>query len=117
MLSICFVLYVLFVLLMLSVCVCDCLSSGGLRKTESVPPSLGGRLAAEVRGRAQRPHAKANTINLPTTTIKHDDANKLGAAVAANNTSATAPPQVNVSDKRSLLLYIIINFIISYTQN
>nr|XP_032526411.1 triple functional domain protein isoform X1 [Danaus plexippus plexippus] len=38
----------------------------GLRKTESVPPSVGGRLAPELRGRTQRPHAKANTINLPS---------------------------------------------------
>lgn len=66
----------------------------GLRKTESVPPCLGGRLA-----RTQRLHAKANTINLPTTTIKADDRKKVSANVAANNAavSPTSPPQANVS--------------------
>lgn len=71
----------------------------GLRKTESVPPSLGGRLAPELRARTQRMHAKANTINLPTTTIKADDRKKVSANVAANNAavSPTSPPQANVS--------------------
>ncbi|XP_026331830.1 triple functional domain protein [Hyposmocoma kahamanoa] len=69
----------------------------GLRKTESVPPSLGGRLAPELRARTQRLHAKANTINLPTTTIKADDRKKVSANVAANNAavSPTSPPQAN----------------------
>lgn len=40
---------------------------GGVRKTESVPPSEGARLAPELRGRMQRAHCKANTINLPPT--------------------------------------------------
>ncbi|RVE53076.1 hypothetical protein evm_002173 [Chilo suppressalis] len=62
----------------------------GLRKTESVPPSLGARLAPELR-RTQRPHAKANTINLPTTAIRSDDRKKPNAAV-----SPTSPPHANV---------------------
>ncbi|CAH2207772.1 jg13763, partial [Pararge aegeria aegeria] len=49
----------------------------GLRKTESVPPSVGGRLAPELRGRTQRPHAKANTINLPSSA--RDDYKKASA--------------------------------------
>ncbi|KAJ8737326.1 hypothetical protein PYW07_000597 [Mythimna separata] len=65
----------------------------GLRKTESVPPSLGGRLAPELRQRAQRPHAKANTINLPTTTIRADERKKGGGSSAV---SPTSPPQANV---------------------
>lgn len=71
----------------------------GLRKTESVPPSLGGRLAPELRARTQRLHAKANTINLPTSTIKADDRKKVSANVAANNAavSPTSPPHANVS--------------------
>lgn len=67
----------------------------GLRKTESVPPSLGGALAPELRQRAQRPHAKANTINLPTTT-RAGDRKKVG--VSANlAVSPTSPPHANVS--------------------
>ncbi|XP_041986619.1 triple functional domain protein isoform X2 [Aricia agestis] len=60
----------------------------GLRKTESVPPSLGGRLAGE---RRQRPHAKANTINLPTSA--RDDLKKLP--------SPTSPPHTNGLSKRA----------------
>ncbi|XP_075990483.1 trio Rho guanine nucleotide exchange factor isoform X5 [Anticarsia gemmatalis] len=61
----------------------------GLRKTESVPPSLGGRLAPELRARSQRPHAKANTINLPTSSSR-DDRKKSSAL------SPTSPPHANV---------------------
>ncbi|XP_035459175.2 kalirin isoform X3 [Spodoptera frugiperda] len=68
----------------------------GLRKTESVPPSLGGALAPELRTRAQRPHAKANTINLPTT-IRADDRKKGGGSSAV---SPTSPPQANGLSKR-----------------
>ncbi|KAL0852357.1 hypothetical protein ABMA28_000558 [Loxostege sticticalis] len=73
----------------------------GLRKTESVPPSLGARLAPELRQRTQRPHAKANTINLPTTTIRSDERKK-SANVAANNAAAqpVSPPHANGLSKR-----------------
>ncbi|XP_049885181.1 kalirin isoform X2 [Pectinophora gossypiella] len=72
----------------------------GLRKTESVPPGLGGRLAPELRARTQRPHAKANTINLPTSTIR-DDRGKAAANVAANNAalSPTSPPHNGLSKR------------------
>ncbi|XP_028160461.1 kalirin-like [Ostrinia furnacalis] len=71
----------------------------GLRKTESVPPSVGARLAPELR-RTQRPHAKANTINLPTTAIRGDERKK-SANVAANNAAAhTSPPHANGLSKR-----------------
>ncbi|XP_075990481.1 trio Rho guanine nucleotide exchange factor isoform X3 [Anticarsia gemmatalis] len=65
----------------------------GLRKTESVPPSLGGRLAPELRARSQRPHAKANTINLPTSSSR-DDRKKSSAL------SPTSPPHANGLSKR-----------------
>ncbi|XP_072931286.1 kalirin isoform X2 [Epargyreus clarus] len=70
----------------------------GLRKTESVPPSLGGRLAPELRARAQRPHAKANTINLPTAAMR-DDRKQPHAAHAAS--SPTSPPHANGLSKRA----------------
>ncbi|XP_053624403.1 kalirin isoform X1 [Plodia interpunctella] len=71
----------------------------GLRKTESVPPGLGGRLTAELRARTQRPHAKANTINLPTTTIRADE--RATASVPANNAavSPTSPPHNGLSKR------------------
>ncbi|XP_047040654.1 kalirin isoform X3 [Helicoverpa zea] len=68
----------------------------GLRKTESVPPSVGGRLAPELRARTQRPHAKANTINLPTSSARTDDRKKGGSAAV----SPTSPPQPNGLSKR-----------------
>nr|XP_049693167.1 kalirin isoform X3 [Helicoverpa armigera] len=68
----------------------------GLRKTESVPPSVGGRLAPELRARTQRPHAKANTINLPTSSARADDRKKGGSAAV----SPTSPPQPNGLSKR-----------------
>ncbi|CAG4984376.1 unnamed protein product [Parnassius apollo] len=64
----------------------------GLRKTESVPPCLGGRLAPELRGRSQRPHTKANTINLPTGTVRSDDRKKTPSTAV----SPTSPPHANV---------------------
>ncbi|KAI5636984.1 rhoGEF domain-containing protein [Phthorimaea operculella] len=73
----------------------------GLRKTESVPPSVGVRLAPELRARHQRPHAKANTINLPTSTIRGDDRSKASANVAANNAAVTptSPPHNGLSKR------------------
>ncbi|KPI94344.1 Triple functional domain protein [Papilio xuthus] len=73
-----------------------------LRKTESVPPCVGGRMAAEMRARSQRPHAKANTINLPPTppvtpaTPATADRNK--HAVAVSPTS----PHANLSNGRGV---------------
>ncbi|CAK1588090.1 unnamed protein product [Parnassius mnemosyne] len=69
----------------------------GLRKTESVPPCLGGRLAPELRGRSQRPHTKANTINLPTGTVRSDDRKKTPSAAV----SPTSPPHANGLSKRA----------------
>ncbi|XP_061719490.1 kalirin isoform X1 [Cydia pomonella] len=61
----------------------------GLRKTESVPPSMGSRF--EVRGRAQRAHAKANTINLPPS----------AASARSSPASPTSPTQPNGLSKRA----------------
>ncbi|KAM3969030.1 LOW QUALITY PROTEIN: trio Rho guanine nucleotide exchange factor [Aphomia sociella] len=72
----------------------------GLRKTESVPPSLGGRLAPELRQRTQRPHAKANTINLPTSTSRSDDRKKTVNITANAAVSPTSPPHANGLSKR-----------------
>lgn len=66
----------------------------GLRKTESVPPSLGSLF--EARGRTQRAHAKANTINLPPSSARADDARK-PATAQASPLSPTSPTQPNVS--------------------
>ncbi|XP_050683949.1 triple functional domain protein isoform X2 [Leptidea sinapis] len=66
----------------------------GLRKTESVPPSVGERMAPEIRARTQRAHAKANTINLPTSA--RDDHKKANTAV-----SPTSPPHTNGLSKRA----------------
>ncbi|XP_045510116.1 triple functional domain protein isoform X2 [Colias croceus] len=72
----------------------------GLRKTESVPPSLGERLAGE-GGRTQRPHAKANTINLPTSA--RDDHKKASPSspTAPAAASPTSPPHANGLSKRA----------------
>ncbi|CAK1554742.1 unnamed protein product [Leptosia nina] len=66
----------------------------GIRKAESVSPSLGDRLAPELGTRTQRPHAKANTINLPTSA--RDDHKKATSAV-----SPTSPPHANGLSKRA----------------
>ncbi|CAH2036113.1 unnamed protein product, partial [Iphiclides podalirius] len=63
----------------------------GLHKTESMPPCVGSRKAPELRARSQRPHAKANTINLPPSSGRGDDRKKPNAAV-----SPTSPPHANV---------------------
>lgn len=63
----------------------------GVRKTESVPPSLGGRLAPELRARSQRPHAKANTINLPASSARDQ----------RKHASPTSPPHANGVSKRA----------------
>ncbi|XP_047524837.1 kalirin isoform X1 [Pieris napi] len=63
-----------------------------LRKAESVSPSLGDR--QELIPRTQRPHAKANTINLPTSA--RDDHKKASSAV-----SPTSPPHANGLSKRA----------------
>lgn len=74
-----------------------------LRKTESVPPCVGGRMAAEMRARSQRPHAKANTINLPPTPAAPaaPTAPAVTAATADRNKHAPAvsptSPHANVS--------------------
>ncbi|XP_047543858.1 triple functional domain protein isoform X1 [Vanessa atalanta] len=68
----------------------------GLRKTESVPPSMGGRLAPELRGRTQRPHAKANTINLPSSA--RDDHKKVPSNAPLTPTS---PQHHNGLSKRA----------------
>ncbi|XP_073951079.1 trio Rho guanine nucleotide exchange factor isoform X3 [Choristoneura fumiferana] len=68
----------------------------GLRKTESVPPSLGSLF--EARGRTQRAHAKANTINLPPSSARADDARK---PAPASTLSPTSPTQPNGLSKRA----------------
>ncbi|XP_068619669.1 kalirin isoform X3 [Battus philenor] len=68
----------------------------GLRKTESVPPCVGVRMAPELRARSQRPHAKANTINLPPNSARSEDRKKPNTAV-----SPTSPPHANGLSKRA----------------
>ncbi|XP_062526260.1 kalirin isoform X6 [Bombyx mori] len=64
-----------------------------------VPLSLDGR--PELRQRTQRPHTKANTINLPTTTTtRSEDRKKAAASVASSAFSPTSPPHANGLSKR-----------------
>lgn len=75
---------------------------------------MGARMAPELRARQQRPHAKANTINLPTTTIKADsDKKKLTVNVSANNSaiSPLSPPHANVS----IIMIFFVEIYIFYT--
>ncbi|KAG6452489.1 hypothetical protein O3G_MSEX007649 [Manduca sexta] len=52
-------------------------------------------LVPEPRHRTQRPHTKANTINLPTTTNRADERKKAHSAI-----SPTSPPHANGLSKR-----------------